>query len=79
MIVINNINNFNLHDTVTCGQIFRFIVEEDNSYTIVLNDRVINIKQVYDQLFVKSNNEDNLELVVRKYFDLDRDYDLINN
>ncbi len=79
MIEIKITNNFNLHDTVTCGQIFRFTCEDDNSYTIVIKDRVINIIQNDNRLLVKSNNEENLERVVRKYFDLDRDYDEINN
>lgn len=78
MITIKNIDNFNLHDTVTCGQIFRFKEEEDNSYTIVIHDRVINVKQDGTNLIVKSNNENDLEKVVRTYFDLDRDYNAIN-
>lgn len=78
MITIKNIDNFNLHDTVTCGQIFRFKEEEDNSYTIVICDRVINVKQDGTNLKVKSNNEEDLEKVVRIYFDLDKNYDTIN-
>ena len=34
-----------LDGTVTCGQIFRYEKEADNSYTIILSDRVINIKK----------------------------------
>ena len=30
------VNNFNLKDTVTCGQIFRFI-EENDSFIIILS------------------------------------------
>ena len=33
-------NNFDLKTTITCGQIFRFI-EEENGYTVVIKDRVI--------------------------------------
>ena len=32
------VNNLNLKDTITCGQIFRFIEEDDESYTVVLPD-----------------------------------------
>ena len=73
------VKNFNLKDTVTCGQIFRYIEEKDNSYTILLPDRVINIKQENELLYVESNNIDNLEKVIKNYFDLDRDYEKINN
>ena len=39
------VNNFNLKDTITCGQIFRFNEEDDNSYTVILSDRVVNLKK----------------------------------
>ena len=73
------INNFNLKDTVTCGQIFRFTEEDDGSFTVVLSDRVINLRLDDDELIIDSNNLDNIEEVVRNYFDLDFDYDSINN
>lgn len=72
------VNDFNLDDTVTCGQIFRYTKEDDNSYTIILKDRVINVRKDNDILYVDSNNSDDLESVVVKYFDLDRDYKKIN-
>ena len=43
MIKIELKNNFNLDSTVTCGQIFRYYKLEDNSYDIILKDRVINV------------------------------------
>lgn len=73
-----HVTNFNLDDTVTCGQIFRYEKEDDNSYTIILSDRVINVKYIKDTLYIDSNNMDNLECIVKKYFDLDYDYDTIN-
>lgn len=78
MLEIKNIKNFNLDDTVTCGQIFRFEKENDNSYTIILKDRVINVKYKKDTLYIESDNYNNLEQIIIKYFDLDRNYDLIN-
>ena len=78
MLKIKNIKNFNLNDTVTCGQIFRYQKEEDDSYTIILKDRVINVKYDGNNLYVDSNNEENLKEVILKYFDLDRDYSKIN-
>lgn len=78
MVEIKNIKNFNLNDTVTCGQIFRYQKEEDDSYTIILKDRVINVKYDGNNLYVDSNNEENLKELILKYFDLDRDYSKIN-
>lgn len=71
-------NYFDLDSTITCGQIFRYDIEEDNSYTVILPDRVINIKKINDELIVKSSNEDNLKEVVLEYFDLNEDYESIN-
>lgn len=78
MLKINNVN-INLKDTITCGQIFRFIIEDDNSYTVILSDRVVNICQKNNDLVIKSNNYDNLEEIIRNYLDLDRDYEKLNN
>ena len=58
MIIIKN-TDINLEDTVTCGQCFRFYKMNDDSFTMVLSDRVINIKQINNTLIVESNNEDN--------------------
>ena len=60
MLTIKNIKDLDLNNTITCGQIFRFIVEPDNSYTIILLDRVINSKCLNATLYIESNNETNL-------------------
>ena len=77
--MVIKVDNFNLHDTVTCGQIFRFYVEADDSYTVILSDRVVNLKLVDDKLYIDSNNMNNIESVIRNYFDLDFDYESINH
>ena len=71
-------SDINLYDTLMSGQAFRITLEEDNSFTVILSDRVINVKKEEDYIVINSNNLDNLELVVRYYFDLDRDYKVIN-
>jgi len=70
-------NNFDLKATITCGQIFRFIIEEDGSYTVIIKDRVINLKEKENYILVESSKEDNLKEIIYDYFDLGRDYDLI--
>lgn len=79
MIKIKLKKPFKLNDTITCGQIFRFSKLEDGSYDVILKDRVINVYKKGDYLYVTSNNEDNLEEVVTNYFDLENDYDSMNN
>ena len=78
MIKLENFD-INLKDTITCGQCFRFYEENDGSFTMILRDRVINIKNdEKNNLYIESNNEDNLENVIIEYFDLERNYDDIN-
>ena len=77
--MVIEVKYFNLHDTVTCGQIFRFREESDNSYTVILSDRVVNLKQDGNKLFIDSSDMNNIERVIRDYFDLDFDYERINN
>lgn len=72
------VNNLNLKDTITCGQIFRYEIEEDNSYTVVLPDRVVNLKLDNNNLVIDSNNMDNIDKVITKYLDLEYDYDNLN-
>ena len=79
MIVIDVENELDLENTLTCGQIFRYQQEIDNSFTVVISDRVINLKYDNYKLYVKSNKLDNLENVIREYLDLDRDYKSIMN
>ena len=69
-------NNFDLKATITCGQIFRYI-ENNDEYIVIIKDRVISLKEDDDYIIIESNNEDNLEEIIYDYFDLNRDYDLI--
>lgn len=69
-------NNFDLRSTITCGQIFRFY-ERDNFFIVILKDRVISLKEDGEYIMIESNNEDNLKEIIYDYFDLKRDYNLI--
>lgn len=74
MVVIDNINNLDLDNTICCGQIFRYEKVEDDSYIVILKDRVVKLKYIDNKLYIDSNNMDNIENVIREYLDLDRDY-----
>lgn len=70
-------NDIKLYDTITCGQIFRFIVD-NNSYIIILEDRIIKITEDKEYMYITSSNEKDLEKVITNYFGLLIDYDKIN-
>ena len=78
MIKIKLNKKFNLEDTVTCGQIFRYYKLEDNSFDIILKDRVINVYEKDNFLYASSNIDEKLESVILNYFDLNNNYDSIN-
>lgn len=67
-------NGINLKSTLLSGQCFRVTLEDDDSFTCILDDRVINIKQEDDYLEVTSNLMQNLEEKIIYYFDLNTDY-----
>lgn len=73
------VNNFNLKDTILSGSCFRVKQTKDGSFINILKDRVIKVKQEVNYLIVTSSNYDNLEEVVKEYFDLNRDYNSIND
>ena len=71
------VNCFNLKYTLECGQCFRWQEVEENVYIGVIKDRVLKIKQKGNNIYISSNKMENLENVVREYFDLKIDYEMI--
>ena len=71
-------NNFDLKSTITCGQIFRFEILHD-AYIVILDDRIIKLTEDKNYIYIESNDENNLENIIKDYFDLDRDYEKIFN
>ena len=68
----------NLYDTLFSGQCFRMVEESDGSFTVVIKDRVVNIKEQGNFLELDSNELKDIDKVVNNYLDLDRDYESIN-
>lgn len=77
-IVIKDIRDFNLTHIFDCGQCFRWNKEEDGSYTGVVKNKVINVKQVGSQVVFSNVSKDDYTLI-KDYFDLDTDYAEIKN
>ncbi len=72
--LIIRVECFNLKNTLECGQCFRWIEKSKNEYVGILDDRVIRIINKDNYIYVYSNKKENLETVVRNYFDLNTDY-----
>ena len=73
-----NVQNIDIKSILLSGACFRVIEESDGSFTNILSDRVVNLKQEGDNIIVNSSNMNNIKEVINNYFDLDKDYSLIN-
>ncbi len=72
------VEDINIKEVLLSGACFRVIEESDGSFTNIIKDRIVNIKQEGSSLIIKANNYDNLKEIILEYFDLNRDYKKIN-
>lgn len=76
-IVIENIGDFEPKHIFECGQCFRWIKEEDDSYTGVFRDKILNVKKENDLVYFNNTNLKDFEEIWYDYFDLGTDYSKI--
>ena len=76
--ILKNPKTFNLKDIFECGQCFRWNKQDDESYTGIWKENVVNVKKDgQDYVFTGICKNENLEKEIHKYFDLGRDYEQI--
>ena len=75
--ILENQESFNLKHIFECGQCFRWNLNEDRSYTGVIKNGVINVKQDGSKVIFKGMCNNDLKSVVEDYFDLNNNYDEI--
>lgn len=78
-IVVTEFEDFDLGQTMECGQCFHFVKVGENEYGIVAYGKFLHAKQTKDEFILYDTSEDEFENVWRIYFDLDRDYGNIKN
>ncbi|WP_455539630.1 DNA-3-methyladenine glycosylase family protein [Terrisporobacter sp.] len=71
--------NFEPQHVFECGQCFRWIRQEDDSYTGVFQGKVINVKKENDLIIFDNTNKEDFENIWFDYFDLGRNYTNIKN
>ena len=74
---IKNIDSFKLKDIFECGQCFRWNIEENASYTGVVQNNVINVYQNGNDVVFTGMCEDDIQDICNDYFDLKTDYKFI--
>ena len=68
------VKDFDLRQTLECGQCFNFEKIDENEYAVVAHERLLHIKQEEDELiFLNASDEDVRDIWI-PYFDLERDY-----
>ena len=74
---ITNQESFELADIFECGQCFRWNIQDDESYTGVVKNSVINVFKKDNEIIFKGSFEgskEEFENLIRYYFDLDTNY-----
>lgn len=73
-LILRNIENFNPKHIFECGQAFRWVKEEDGSYTTVAYGKVLNVSKKDSDIILKNTNIDDFNSIWSNYFDLDTNY-----
>ena len=76
-IVIKKNNDFELKDIFECGQCFRWNKNDDDSYTGVIKNGVLNVKINGENIIFKGILNKKIKDIVTDYFDFNRDYSSI--
>ncbi len=77
-LIISGVTDLDLASTLDCGQAFRWIEQEDGSFSGVAWDRAVNVKLDGGTLTIEGADESDLAYF-RNYFDLDTDYSKIKD
>ncbi|MBP0979534.1 MAG: DNA-3-methyladenine glycosylase 2 family protein [Oscillospiraceae bacterium] len=78
-IIISDYNNFDIIKTFESGQCFRWNQQDDGSYIGVVGNSVITVYQENNKIIFKNLLVTEYKNKIIRYFDLDTDYEIINN
>lgn len=73
-IILQNVKCLDLDLTLDCGQAFRWVKNEDNSWSGVVKGVYLNISKNGDTVLLKNTTKDDYENIWKGYFDFDKDY-----
>ena len=76
-IIVENVEDFELSQTLECGQCFRYDKIGDNDYIIVAMNKMLHIKQESKTLILYETTEEEYRNIWEDYFDLKTDYGVI--
>lgn len=73
-IILKGVECLSLPLTLDCGEAFRWVEQEDGSWSGAAYGKYLNIKEENSNFILKDTSLEDFENVWRNYFDLDRDY-----
>lgn len=73
-IILEDIECFDVELSVFCGQAFRWIKNEDGSFTGIVKGKVIKIAQEESRIIFYGATKEDFENIWMRYFDLETDY-----
>ena len=73
-IYIKNPQNFDLAQTLDCGQAFRWYQKDDGAWCGIAFERYIEISTENGDIIISNSNQNDFENIWKIYFDLERDY-----
>ena len=76
-IYIKNAQNFDLEQTLDCGQAFRWYQNANGVWRGIAFDRYIELYKENDDIVITHSSKEDFENIWKNYFDLDRDYEKI--
>lgn len=71
------VKDFNLKQTLECGQCFNFERLSDHEYIVTAKGKMLHVRQVKDELEFLNASQRDVEKIWIHYFDLNRDYGAI--
>lgn len=78
-IYIDKVIDFNIEQTLECGQCFHFEKIGEMEYVVIAYGRLLHIKQENDTLILYGKDKAEAESIWIPYFDLERDYGIIKS
>lgn len=78
-VILEEVRDFDLAQTLECGQCFHFIKLDENDYVLSSFHRLLHIRQKGDTVTFLNTARETYETVWKHYFDLERDYGAIKD
>lgn len=72
--IIKDVRDFDLEQTLECGQCFRFYKQDYEDYVIVAKKKMLHIQQEGSKLIFHNTSKEDVTRIWIPYFDLERDY-----